>query len=436
MSETKGIVDRRNQDASSRNDVTEDVQHDCATRDGEKQVFRLPHNDDVQGSGGSSDRGVDQSNKANQRSEKSTENESRTDFTTRRWPLIAAALIVAISIGAILFLIFRPKPDVWTDDAYIRVHYATVAPRVSGQVMLVSVDDDDYVVEGALLAQLDPRDYETAVAAAEAQLERDQAQSADVAANIDRQPALIDQAAAEIDAARARLGFAELDARRYENLAVTGAGTGQQRQQTGAALKASQAALRAAQAQFEANRRQLEVLRRQKSAFDATIKADQARLKQAQLNLSYTRILAPIDGMVAERSVQLGNVVSPGSTIMTLVPLQQVYVNANYREVELKHVRTGQIATIHVDAYNITLRGRVNAIPAASGAAFSPIPPNNATGNFTKIVQRLPVRIDIDPGQPLAKLLRVGFSVEATIHTGLEDVTGEQTRSVRGVTDR
>ncbi|KQS76736.1 secretion protein HylD [Methylobacterium sp. Leaf361] len=355
---------------------------------------------------------------------------------TARWPFLLAGVIVVVFVGGVLWVIFKPRPDVWTDDAYVRAHYATIAPRVSGQIADVRVDDNDLVKAGDVLAVLDPRDYETAVAAAEAQVERDQAQSGDIGATIDRQPALIEQAAAEVDAAQARLGFAEADARRYENLATSGAGTGQQRQQADTTLKASRAALRSAQAQLDANRRQLEVLRKQQSASEAAIKADRARLGQAKLNLGYSRIVAPIDGMVAARSVQVGNVVAPGATLMTVVPLQQVYIEANYREVDLIHMRTGQPVTIHVDAYDIDLRGRVNAIPAASGASFAPIAPNNATGNFTKIVQRLPVRIVLDADQPLAKLLRVGFSVETTVHTGLEDVVAEQAHDPRAVTGR
>ncbi len=139
--------------------------------------------------------------------------------------------------------------------------------------------------------------------------------------------------------------------------------------------------------------------------------------------------------MVGERSVQVGNYVGPGTTLMTVVPLDQLYINANYREVDLRHVRSGQPVSIHVDAYNIDLDGIVDSLPPASGISFSPIPPNNATGNFTKIVQRLPVKIVLKPGQPLAKLLRVGFSVETTIHTGLENVVGEQRDTSRRVTE-
>jgi membrane fusion protein (multidrug efflux system) len=150
--------------------------------------------------------------------------------------------------------------------------------------------------------------------------------------------------------------------------------------------------------------------------------------------VSYTRILAPIDGTVGERSVQVGNYVGPGATLMTVVPLDQVYIEANYRETDLLHVRGGHPVTIHLDAHNIDLSGSVDGVPPASGAAFAPIAPNNATGNVTKIVQRLPVKIVVASGQPLAKLLRVGLSVETTIHTGLEDVVDEQRRSTDRVT--
>jgi membrane fusion protein (multidrug efflux system) len=178
----------------------------------------------------------------------------------------------------------------------------------------------------------------------------------------------------------------------------------------------------------------MDILREQVLSKQATVASDKARLEQARLNLSYTRIVAPLDGMVGEKTVQVGNYVSPGAAMFTVVPLDQVYIQANYRELDLRHVRGGQHVTIHVDAYDIDLDGIVDSVPPTSGAAFSPIPPNNATGNFTKIVQRLPVKIVISPNQKLAKLLRVGFSVETTIHTGLDDVVGEQSGSPNRVT--
>jgi membrane fusion protein (multidrug efflux system) len=351
-----------------------------------------------------------------------------------RWPLVVVGLVVVIFAATVLSIIFRPRPDVRTADAYVMVHYATIAPRISGQVATVPVDDNEVVKTGQVLATLDPRDNETTVASVEATVARDRSQLDEISANVSRQPSIIEEQQAAVASARAKLAFAQADARRYGNLATTGAGTMREHQEADSTLQQGQASLDSAEASLDAARRQLDVLKAQRSASEAAVKADEAQLEQARLNLSYTQIRAPIDGMVGERSVQVGNYVAPGSTLMTVVPLDQVYIEANYLEVELRHVRSGQPVTIHLDAYNIDLNGIVDSVPPASGAAFAPIAPNNATGNFTKIVQRLPVKIVVTPGQPLAKLLRVGLSVETTIHTGLEDVVDEQRRSSDRVT--
>jgi membrane fusion protein (multidrug efflux system) len=349
-----------------------------------------------------------------------------------RWPFIMVGLVVAIFATAVLYLIFRPRPDVRTADAYVTVHYATIAPRISGQIAAVAVDDNDVVKAGQLLATLDPHDNEAALAFAAAAVARDRSKLDDISATVSRQPSIIEEQQATVVSARARLAFAQADARRYGNLATTGAGTMREHQQADSTLQQGQASLDSADASLDAARRQLDVLKAQRSAAEAVVRADEAQLEQARLNLSYTQIRAPIDGMVGERSVQVGNYVGPGTALMTVVPLDQVYIEANYLEVDLLHVRSRQPVTIHVDAYAIDLKGTVDSVPPASGAAFAPIAPNNATGNFTKIVQRLPVKIVVTPGQPLAKLLRVGLSVETTIHTGLEDVVDEQ----RGSDDR
>ena len=351
-----------------------------------------------------------------------------------RWPFVVVGLVVAIFAAVVLYIIFRPRPDVRTDDAYVMVHYATIAPRISGQVATVPVDDNDVVKAGQVLATLDPRDNETALASAEAAVARDRSRLDEISTTVSRQPSIIEEQQAAVASARARLAFAQADARRFGNLAATGAGTMQEHQRADTTLQQGQASLDSAVASLDAARRQLDVLKAQRSAAEATVKADEAQLEQAKLNLSYTQIPAPIDGMVGERSVQVGNYVGPGATLMTVVPLDQVYIEANYLEVDLLHVRSGQPVTIHLDAYDIDLKGTVDSVPPASGAAFAPIAPNNATGNFTKIVQRLPVKIVVTPGQPLAKLLRVGLSVETTIHTGLEDVVDEQRRSSDRVT--
>jgi membrane fusion protein (multidrug efflux system) len=351
-----------------------------------------------------------------------------------RRPFVVVGLVVAIFVAVVLYIIFRPHPDVRTADAYVMVHYAPIAPRISGQVATVPVDDNELVKTGQVLATLDPRDNQTAVAAAEAAVARDRSQFDQIDATVSRQPSIVEEEQAAVASARARLAFAQADARRYGNLATTGAGTMREHQEADSTLQQGQASLDSAEASLEAARRQLDVLKAQRSASEAAVKADEAQLEQARLNLSYTQIRAPIDGMVGERSVQVGNYVAPGTTLMTVVPLDQVYIEANYLEVALLHVRNGQPVTIHLDAYDIDLKGTVDSVPPASGTAFAPIAPNNATGNFTKIVQRLPVKIVVTPGQPLAKLLRVGLSVETTIHTGLEDVVDEQRRSSDRVT--
>ena len=362
--------------------------------------------------------------------------QAKDDKPRARWPLVVAAVVLLAFIAVVVAIILVPSPRVWTDDAYVQVHYASIAPRISGQVTAVAADDNDTVAASSLLVQLDDRDQKASVAAAEATLARDQAQFRDAIANVARQPSLITQQEADVSSAKARLGFSQINQKRYSNLASTGAGSGQDQQQTTSQLQQDQASVQSAQAALEASRKQLDVLKQQQSASEGTVKGDQAQLDQAKLNLSYTRILAPVDGMVGQRSVEVGNIVSPGAQLMVVVPLDQIYIEANYREVDLRHVRPGQHVTVHVDAYDIDLDGVVNSVPPASGATFANIAPNNATGNFTKIVQRLPVKIVLSPNQPLAQLLRVGFSVETTIHTGLADVAGEQQRTPgRPVTD-
>jgi membrane fusion protein (multidrug efflux system) len=351
-----------------------------------------------------------------------------------RWPFVVVGVVVVIFAAVVLFIIFRPRPDVRTADAYVMVHYATIAPRISGQVATVPVDDNEVVKTGQVLATLDPRDNETAVASVEAAVARDRSLFDEISANVSRQPSIIEEQQAAVASARAKLAFAQADARRFGNLATTGAGTMREHQEADSTLVQGQASLDSAEASLDAARRLLNVLKAHRSAAEAAVKAGEAQLEQAKLNLSYTQIRAPIDGMVGERSVQAGNYVAPGTTLMTVVPLDQVYIEANYLEVDLRHVRSGQPVTIHLDAYDIDLKGTVDSVPPASGAAFAPIAPNNATGNFTKIVQRLAVKIVVTPGQPLAKLLRVGLSVETTIHTGLEDVVDEQRRSSDRVT--
>ena len=336
-------------------------------------------------------------------------------------PWLVGAVIVGFA-GVAAVRINAPTGNVWTDDAYLEAHYATIAPRVAGQVVAVKVDDENRVKAGQLLVELDDRDYQVALATAQAQVAAERASIEAIDAQITVQQAEVTQNDDEVDQTQASLTFAQQQAARYQSVAHSGAGSLQDAQQWASQLRQQQAALKAAQAVVVAAARQITALQAQKSTADAKLEQAMAQRDQAKLNLSYTRIRAPVDGMIAERGVQVGNYVSPGTGLMAVVPLSQVYVVANYREVQLQHVKAGQPVTIRVDAYNMDLTGTVVDVPAATGATFTPLQPEDATGNFTKIVQRLPVRIDLMPGQPLARLLRVGLSVETTIHTGFANV--------------
>lgn len=335
--------------------------------------------------------------------------------------LIVALCVFAVCVGFVAWRILRPSPIEETDDARVMVHYTTIAPRVTAPITEVHVKDNQEVHKGELLVTLDEKDFLTAVQNAQSALERDRAHIADVSAAISRQPALITQAEAGVDAAKARLSLAQQNQTRYDNLAKSGAGTLQNHQQADSVLQQSKAELLGAQANLLAAQQQLAVLAAGRSSAEAQVRADQAQLEQAQLNLSYTRIVAPIDGTVGQLSAEIGNYTNAGTALMTLVPLHAVYIEANYREIQLRHVLPGQNVRIHLDAFNVDLHGRVDSIAPASGATFSAIPPENATGNFTKIVQRLPVKILVDSSDPHARLLRVGMNVETAIATNFAD---------------
>jgi membrane fusion protein, multidrug efflux system len=342
------------------------------------------------------------------------------------WPFLVVGILVLAFIGVVLWRILVPSRLVTTDDARVAAHYTIVAPRVSGQVMTVYVDDNEHVKAGQILVELDLRDLETAVRNAQAALDRDAARVSDVSASIGRQPSLVRQAQSMVPVAEARLSLAEANATRYGNLATTGAGTLQNHQQADSVLQQARAELDGAKAGLQAQQEQLGVLEADRVAAQAQVRSDQAALQQERLNLSYGRIVAPLDGVVGERAVQVGDYVAPGTPLMSVVPLEDVYIDANYREVELRNVKPGQHAKIHVDTYNIRLDGVVDSIAPASGATFAAIPPENATGNFTKIVQRLTVKVRVTPNEPLIRLLRVGMSVETSIDTTGASVVKDQ----------
>ena len=345
-----------------------------------------------------------------------------------RLPLIVGAAIVGAFVTVVGWKVYGANPDIQTDDARITAHYATIAPRVAGEVVTVAVEDNQPVRAGQLLVTLDDRDYRTAVDRAQSQLDKDIAQVGDAAAAVQRQPDVIAQNSAQVLQIEAQLTLAQANATRYRNLAAFGSGSKEDTQAADAKLGEQSAQLAQVQAAVRAAQHQSDILKAQQAAAVAAVHADEAELEQAKLNLSYTRVIAPVDGVVGARAVEPGNYVSPGSALMALVPAKGVYVEAQYREVELKHMQPGQHVRVHVDAYNIDLDGIVDSVPPATGAVFAPIAPDNATGNFTKIVQRLPVKIVLDgdaEGREVATgLLRPGMSVEPTIDTKPVESTG------------
>jgi membrane fusion protein (multidrug efflux system) len=305
-----------------------------------------------------------------------------------------------------------------TNDAYIKADFSIVAPRIAGLIDHVMVDDNEQVHAGQELAHIDDRDFRAAVAATEADLKVAQADVANVTAALARQASIITQAQATVSADDAALTFARDNATRYQNLSHGGAGTVEQQQHASSQLEQAMAAKQRDAAAADAEQRQVAVLQAELGHADAHVLAAQAALEQARLNLSYTSIVAPVDGMVGQRSVRIGNHVSPGTPLLAVVPLNKAYVEANFQETQLAHVAPGQRVEITVDSFpGEHLVGTVDSLAPASGIAFSLIPPDNATGNFTKVVQRIPLKIVFNQNQPLLARLRVGMSVEAAVDT-------------------
>jgi membrane fusion protein, multidrug efflux system len=304
-----------------------------------------------------------------------------------------------------------------TDDAYVKADSTIVAPKVSGYIAEVLVNDNEQVKAGQLLARIDDRDFRTALAQAKADVAASDAAVRNLDAQIELQQPIIQQQAAEVDAAEANLQFAQEERARYDVLMKSGSGTVQRAQQTDAALRAQSAQLLQGKAGLAAANKRVEVLATDRAK--ATAQLDHARAVEAQaaLNLSYTEITAPVDGTVGARSLRVGQLVQAGTQLMAVVPLDAVYVVANFKETQLTNVRDGQPVEIEVDSFHSTkLKGHVDSLSPASGLEFALLPPDNATGNFTKIVQRVPVKIVLD-NPSLKGLLRPGMSAVPTVDT-------------------
>ena len=305
-----------------------------------------------------------------------------------------------------------------TDDAYVDVHSAMISPKVSGYISDVPVNDNQPVKAGQVIARVDPRDYQTALDRARADVAAARATIDTLTQQIAQQRLTVEQARQQVASDQAALIYSQQDFQRYTDLAHTSYGTVQRAQQAQADIVQKQAKLDSDKAGIASAEKQIAVLQAQLAQARATLAQQQANEHQAELNLSYTTITAPFDGTVGVRTLQIGQYVQPGTQLMAVVPLHAVYITANYMETQLTHVLPGQPVTISVDTFPGTIvHGHVESMAPASGQQFALLPPDNATGNFTKIVQRIPVKIALDADDPLAGQLRPGMSIEPTIDT-------------------
>jgi len=334
----------------------------------------------------------------------------------RRYPLalsVGALLLASVAGGGYLYWDNASHYET-TDDAFIAARQFTIAPKVAGYLTAVSVTDDQHVATGQVIARIDDRDYQTALAQAEAQADAAQANIANIDAQIAVQQAQVAGSASQVQQQQASLTFAQQQASRYATLAKDGAGSVQDAQQYSSQQRQAAAGLQSAQAALVAASRQLVVLNAQRSSAKANLAQAIAQRDQAKLNLSYTTITAAQPGRVVQLSGANGQYVQPGTAIAMFVP-DDVWVTANFKETQLNHMHPGDKVSLNIDAYpDRPVKGHVASVQPGSGAAFSLLPAENATGNYVKIVQRVPVKIVLD-NPPANIALGPGMSAEPSV---------------------
>jgi membrane fusion protein (multidrug efflux system) len=305
-----------------------------------------------------------------------------------------------------------------TDDAYVKADSTTIAPKVSGYLREVLVGDNERVNTGEVLARIDERDFEVALDQAKADVASANAAIASKQAQLGVQQAVIDAAKATIEVDKATVTFAAQENKRYTDLASTGYGSVQNAQQAQSRNAGAQAAIARDTASLASALKQVDLLKAELAQAKAALAHAEALQNQAELNLSYATIVAPIDGVVGNRTLRIGQYVQAGTQLMSVVPVAGAYVVANYKETQLTDVREGQVVDIAVDMFpGRMVHGHVDSIAPASGQEFALLPPDNATGNFTKVVQRIPVRITLDRANGASVELRPGMSVIPTVET-------------------
>ena len=314
-----------------------------------------------------------------------------------------------------------------TDDAYVGGDVTVIAPKVAGFIASLNVSDNQPVHAGDLLLKLDDRDYRAALAKAEAAVAIQEAALTNLDANRYLQEAVISQAQASVTAADAEIIRTRDDQARLKNLLRSSAVSVQESEKADADYKEAVAADEKSRAGLIAAQRELEVINTQKQQAQAALGQAIAERDLARLNLSYTELRAPIDGFVGNRSAQIGAYATVGSQLISLVPAHGLWIDANFKESQLARIRPGSPTTVKVDSIpGKTFHGRVVSVAPATGAQFSILPPENATGNFTKIVQRVTVRIALDDESAAFGQLRPGLSVTARINTRVDATLSER----------
>jgi membrane fusion protein (multidrug efflux system) len=343
--------------------------------------------------------------------------------------LAPAALGLLIAIGGMKY-----GYDWWrvgrfiesTDDAYAGGNVTPVSPHVAGFISEILVADNQRVTAGQLLIRLDPRDFRAVLNHSRALADERQATLTSLEAKYVLQQQMVAQAEADLAAKTAKASFASADAIRYRNLAKTGYGTQQSAERTFAADQEAQSTLKAAEAALAAARQQLTVLQADIAAARASVAQAKADLETARLNLDYTEIRLPIDGYIGNRAAQIGAYVTSGAYLVSVIPAHGLWIDANFKEDQLARMRPGQPATVVADVLpGKTFHGHVASLAPGTGAIFSVIPPENATGNFTKIVQRVPVRIALDDADARLGDLRPGLSTTVSVDTRSEPRAAE-----------
>lgn len=333
--------------------------------------------------------------------------------------LLVGGLVVVIG-GAFMtlrYLSFGQYQES-TDDAFVQSDAITIAPKISGYIDRVFVTENQVVKVGQALVQIDPRDYTAQASQSRAQIAVANASAAGVTAQVQEQLATIDQARAQLSSAQAQADLANAEAARYRPLAATGAETREHLAQLESQARQANASVAAARATLTGAQKRIATLKAQVDQARAQGDAARAQLSAAQTDVEATILRATADGRIGNKSVRQGQFVQASTRLMSLVPDKSLYVTANFKETQLGLMRPGQPVHVEIDALpGVELHGTIESIAPGTGAQFSILPPQNATGNFTKIVQRIPVRIAIDAGPETRKLLVPGMSVEASVDT-------------------